>query len=144
MGRSVVATGAPSRERRLSRAGPAARGLAAEGLGGRGLRVLGARLRRTRRGHRRSRLDVVVLVVLAAIVARDRLLELAHAAPELAPEPGQALGSEDHQHDGQNDQELPGADAAVEHGHSLVRAGQTVGRLWILNNFASALKFGPS
>jgi len=43
---------------------------------------------------------------IASALARDRVLELAHPAPELAPQPRQALGPEHEQEDHEHDQQL--------------------------------------
>jgi len=53
---------------------------------------------------------VGVVVVVVVGLARDRVLELAHARAELAPQAGQALRPEDQQHDPEHDQKLEGTD----------------------------------
>src|SRR3954447_1632305 len=67
----------------------------------------------------RGRLAALVVAVLA----RDRVLELAHAVAELLAQPRQALGAEDEQHDHQHDDQLSGSDA-VEHVSLLTRGAQ--------------------
>ena len=57
------------------------------------------------------------LVVL--VLAGDRVLELAHPAAELPPEPGQPLGAEDEQHDHQHDRQLEWSDG--RHGRTAYR-----------------------
>src|SRR5919201_1839690 len=68
------------------------------GIGGRTVELLLA--------HGRLLATLVAVLVLAG----QRVLELAHARAELAPEPGQALGPEDDEHDEQDDPQLEGAD----------------------------------
>ena len=76
--------------------------LAIVALGGRGLdlRRLG--------GLRGLAERVRGLVVL--VLARDGVLELAHAGPELLPQAGEPLGPEDEEHDHQDDGELQRSD----------------------------------
>src|SRR3954469_19637900 len=50
------------------------------------------------------------VVVVVPVVARERLLELAHALPEGAPDLGQLLRAEHDERDGEDDDELHGSD----------------------------------
>src|SRR3954454_12363217 len=52
---------------------------------------------------------VVVFVVVAALAA-DRLLELTHSGAELLAQTGQPLGPENEEHDHQHDDQLHGTD----------------------------------
>src|SRR4051812_39628649 len=94
----------------LARRGPRHVRLRRERVSGLGAHELGATP-----GCRR----VVVLVV--ARLAGDRVLELAHAAAELLAEAGKPLGTEDHQNDDQDDDELEGTD--VGHLRMAFRSG---------------------
>src|SRR5205807_4455251 len=70
---------------------------------------LGLRLRR----HRRSGLGARLLELgmgLVLVLAGDRVLELAHSAPERLPEIGQSLRPEDQKHDDEDDDDLEWAD----------------------------------
>jgi len=82
-------------QRRLLALGPPQRGLGAAAL-------------------RRTVVVLVVVIVFAAALAADRVLELAHPAPQLAPQAGEALGPEDQEHDHQDDDQLGRSDG-VEH-----------------------------
>ena len=92
-------------------AGSGARGRAGRCLVGRGGGLVGLGLRQLRR---------LVVLVLVLVGARDGLLELAHAGPQLLAEPGQALGPEDDQDDQQDDADFERSD--VGHGCSVILA----------------------
>src|SRR3954451_13210081 len=63
--------------------------------------------------HLRALIGALVVVCVLGL-AGQRVLELAHAGAERAPQPGQPLGPEDDEHDQQDDRELWDSDA-VEH-----------------------------
>src|SRR4051812_34378546 len=64
-----------------------------------------------------------LVAVLVLLVARQRVLELAHAGAERAPEVGQTLRAEQHQDQNEDDQDLGQADAK---GHALIVAPRTL------------------
>src|SRR3954452_25418756 len=57
--------------------------------------------------------------VCVALVARDRALELADPAAQRLAGVGEALGTEDHQGDGEDDDQLDRPDAREHRGHPL-------------------------
>src|SRR3954447_17243127 len=63
--------------------------------------------------HLRTLIGALVLVFVLGL-AGQRVLELAHARAQGAPQAGQPLGPEDDEHDQQDDRELWDSDA-VEH-----------------------------
>src|SRR3954447_18727020 len=65
-------------------------------------------------GNLRALLGARLVLVVILGFARQRVFELPHAGAQRAPQAGQALGSEDDEHDQQDDRELWDSDA-VEH-----------------------------
>src|SRR3954453_17729680 len=78
-------------------------------LAGDDLGLSGGRIELGRRRPLRRRLQPVVVVVL--VLARDRVLELAHARPELPAQAGEPLRAEDDENDEEDDPQLEGSDA---------------------------------
>src|SRR3954468_14429024 len=57
-----------------------------------------------------ARFGLQLLVFLVLVLAGHGVLELAHAAPQRAPQAGEPLGPEDDEHDDEDDDQLEWAD----------------------------------
>src|SRR3954452_9645416 len=62
-----------------------------------------------------------LVLVVAVVVAADRVLELAHPAAERLTDLGQALGPENEEGDDEHDDQLHRPDVVERHGRSLRR-----------------------
>src|SRR6266498_425816 len=92
--------------------------------------------------RRRRQLRRLVLVV---ILAGERVLELAHPLAQRAAHLGQALGPKEDQDEGEEDEELPGADP-TRHSSRIPSASgsrQRASRIEPLERFAARLSGGP-
>src|SRR6266498_162486 len=97
------------------------------------------------RRRRRQLRRLVLVVILVVVLAGERVLELAHPLAQRAAHLGQALGPKEDQDEGEEDEELPGADP-TRHSSRIPSASgsrQRASRIEPLERFAARLSGGP-
>src|SRR6266511_4972402 len=81
------------------------------------------------RRRRRQLRRLVLVVILVVVLAGERVLELAHPLAQRAAHLGQALGPKEDQDEGEEDEELPGADPTRHSSRIPSASGSARGRV---------------